>query len=103
MFLYDQRVIQFVSLFKTTLFLCLFQYMLFMAKGKEDVGKLEKFVMFQRGSGSITYKASVPVKGLFKLDIFGKDSRRHKSLDLICSYLIDSTSGGAKVYHSLIR
>ena len=71
--------------------------MLFMAKGKEDVGKLEKFVMFQRGSGSITYKASVPVKGLFKLDIFGKDSRRHKSLDLICSYLIDSTSGGAKV------
>lgn len=71
--------------------------MLFMGKGGEDVGKLEKFVMFSRGTGSITYSASIPVKGLFKLDIFGKDSRRHKSLDLICSYLLDSASGGSKV------
>lgn len=67
--------------------------MLFMGKGGEDVGKLEKFVMFQRGTGSITYKASIPVKGVFKLDVFGKDSRRHKSLDLVCSYLIDAVTG----------
>jgi len=60
-----------------------------MAKNSEDASKLSKFVMYQRGTGSISYQVNVPIRGLFKMDIFGKDSRKHKSLDLVCSYLID--------------
>lgn len=64
-----------------------------MAKTTQDLGSLEKFVIYERGNNSVKYKTSIPVKGVFKIDIFGRDSRKHKALDLVCSYVIDCSSG----------
>lgn len=64
-----------------------------MAKDNDYSGTLEKYVLFQREREAVSYELSIPVKGLFKLDIYGKDNRKHKDLDLVCSYLIDCGSG----------
>ena len=49
----------------------------------------ERFVFFQKNQHSLSYTATFPVAGLFKMDVFGQNPEEHQSLDLICSYLIE--------------
>ena len=70
------------------------QYILYKNRDSgEDNSKLDRYVLFQRNTGSIEYTVTLPVAGEYKIDIFGKDGRKHNSIDLICSYLLTCTLG----------
>ncbi|XP_067935070.1 uncharacterized protein [Watersipora subatra] len=69
-----------------------FKYILYRGAGGERTN-LNRYVMFQRSEGNIDYNLCLPQAGEYKLDIYGKDSRQHNSLDLACSYLIVCSSG----------
>ncbi|KAF6038250.1 hypothetical protein EB796_003437 [Bugula neritina] len=70
-----------------------FKYMLFKAKSSKTDSSFEKFVLFERGTGFARYETNIPLEGEFKLDIFGKDGRKHNSMDLVCSYIIECVTG----------
>ena len=69
-----------------------YRYLLFKSRQRGEKSTnvpFERFVFFQKKSDQITYSATFPLAGVFKLDIFGQHESEHDTFDLIASYLID--------------
>ena len=70
-----------------------FRYLIFRAKQAGESNKsqvpLERFVLFQKKSKSVSYSCRFPATGRYKMDVFGQEDDEHETFDLCCSYLID--------------
>ena len=75
-----------------------FRYLVYKSKSQQtNDATLERYVFFQKRADRVTWDATFPVAGMFKLDIFGQDRSEHEALDLVCSYLIDCRDPETKV------
>ncbi|ESO92662.1 hypothetical protein LOTGIDRAFT_233093 [Lottia gigantea] len=70
-----------------------FKYMLYQSrtcKGSEDNVKvfLDRFVFFEHTSDYVHFELRFPIKGDFKMDIYGLDLNESDTFDLCCTYII---------------
>ncbi|CAD5125169.1 DgyrCDS13412 [Dimorphilus gyrociliatus] len=54
----------------------------------DEFQNLENFIFYSKVKNKRIFQIKFPIKGTFKLDIFGTDKSRHEGYDLACSYLI---------------
>ncbi|XP_059151708.1 uncharacterized protein LOC131937939 isoform X2 [Physella acuta] len=70
-----------------------FKYMLY--RSKQDVGEnrvdlfLDRFVLFEQREDVLRFALRFPIKGSFKLDIYGLDLTDGDVFDLCCTYIIN--------------
>ena len=76
-----------------------FKYLIYRSKqkgggriGDAPTTPLEKYVMYTKSKDTLTYTIRFPYTGVFKMDVFGRDTTKHETFDLVCSYLIECPS-----------
>lgn len=69
-----------------------FKYMLYLSRAalKENKANffLDRFIFFEQRSDLLLLALRFPIKGTFKLDLFGVDTVESDVFDLVCTYLI---------------
>lgn len=69
-----------------------YKYMLYRSRTRTDVAAetyLDRFVLFEHREDLLRFTLRFPVKGTFKMDIYGLDARTSDVFDLCCSYVIE--------------
>ncbi|OWF35540.1 uncharacterized protein LOC110442809 isoform X2 [Mizuhopecten yessoensis] len=73
-----------------------YKYMLYQAKssGGDQTSDmvLDRFVMFEHTAETLRFALRFPMKGKFKMDIFGLDVRDSDIFDLTCTYVISCST-----------
>ncbi|XP_046357962.2 uncharacterized protein LOC124136163 isoform X2 [Haliotis rufescens] len=70
-----------------------FKYMLYKSRTQMETESkidafLDRFVFFEHGKDLVDFSLRFPVKGRFKMDVYGLDVRESDIFDLVCTYLI---------------
>lgn len=69
-----------------------FKYMLYRSRTKSDSSidtYLDRFVLFEHREDLLRFALRFPIKGIFKMDIYGLDINDSDIFDLCCSYVIE--------------
>ncbi|XP_076439788.1 uncharacterized protein LOC143279651 isoform X1 [Babylonia areolata] len=69
-----------------------FKYMLYRSRTKSDSSidtYLDRFVLFEHREDLLRFSLRFPVRGTFKMDIYGLDVEDSDIFDLCCSYVIE--------------
>ena len=69
-----------------------YKYMLYRSRTKSDSSidtYLDRFVLFEHREDLLRFSLRFPVKGTFKMDIYGLDIEDSDIFDLCCSYVIE--------------
>jgi hypothetical protein len=72
-----------------------FRYMLYRSRTKSDSSidtYLDRFVLFEHREDLLRFALRFPVKGTFKMDIYGLDVNVSDIFDLCCSYVIECST-----------
>lgn len=72
-----------------------YKYMLYQAKGSAGSNSdmvLDRFVMYEHTAETLRFALRFPMKGKFKMDIFGLDVRDSDIFDLTCTYVINCST-----------
>ncbi|KAK3091414.1 hypothetical protein FSP39_019733 [Pinctada imbricata] len=71
-----------------------FKYMMYRNKTDEDFSRrllLDKFVLMEHTNTHLKLSLRFPLKGKYKLDVYGLDETKTSDFDLICSYVVECT------------
>ncbi|XP_025109760.1 uncharacterized protein LOC112573518 isoform X2 [Pomacea canaliculata] len=69
-----------------------FKYMLYRSRMRSDTSQevvLDRFVLFEHREDLLRFSLRFPVKGTFKMDIYGLDVSDSDIFDLCCTYVIE--------------
>ncbi|GFN95237.1 kyphoscoliosis peptidase [Plakobranchus ocellatus] len=74
-----------------------FKYMLYRSKATASESRvdvfLDRFVLFEQRDNMLRFALRFPIKGSFKLDIYGLDVDEGDVFDLCCTYIINCPQG----------
>lgn len=74
-----------------------FKYMLYRSKATASESRvdvfLDRFVLFEQREDVLRFALRFPIKGSFKLDIYGLDVEEGDVFDLCCTYIINCPQG----------